>query len=551
MSDVGQGMSLDYDFEDLLDSFEKKFAKKLAERTPPAEETQVALRPPERLPELDASDFPEELSLLLAEVQRLARFNRRKNGLGEDAGSERMDEGIGREVMRAEIRSAMTQLKAVEESASVFGDFASASSSQQTTVASLKRRLRELSEEVEQVRKQKKQADVQIRSLKEVQETHQGRVRMLAEKESLLQTERGEQDARLRELESSSYHLAADKKRLEKNVAMLRTELLQSHHKVSEQKLKTTQVERRVVDLEARAAELRSSESALADRVKELHEVQGQMLTEMKKVVDAKDAPAARRALANLTQQRSRIVGKIASILTKRGAGAGQSEGEPADARMPDPPLGASASAGDFTDGFNSRNRSATREVDLSLSSPAVGQGGQVEVEMQPSSDGALQKKSSLMALFRLGSSSTAGGAGLGRQRSAERAALIASPLSRSGRQQLYEASLVRSRQAAERDSDVLRDVVENKASEIERLEQELKDAKDQAAVFERELHSERQNRRKENRNLHVSAEDEAKKQMTSIVQQRNKPSTLFDWQGSASRQGGADTFAFGPGSGA
>jgi chromosome segregation ATPase len=533
MAAVARGESIDYDFEDLLDSFEKKFAKKLAQRAPPAEASDAKqfLKPAAKLV-LDPSDYHEELSLLLFQVHEIATLNRQHRSDGGQ-NSERWDESIWREVLRTEIRSTMAKLKMLDDYAD---DSGAATSAQKTTMASLKRRNRELSDELDQLRKHKKSLDIKMRSIAEMHETYQSKLKMVEERALLLQTERGEQDSKLRELESSTYHLTADKKRLEKSVAMLRTELLTSHHKVSEEKLKTTQAERRIADLESRAVELRDSESALAERVAELNDVQGKMLEEMKKVVESRDAPAARRALTNLNQQRSRIVGKIASLLTKRNGGVDRADSEPSDGLGVDSVIDASVQ------GRESSMLNNDAGQDQSLSSGFESSGlphvSPNTLERHSSSDGgALQKKSSFMHLFRIGSQTPM----FGRQRSNERSTLVPSPLSKSNRQQIYEANLIRSRESAERDSDVLRDVVENKKSEIERLELELKDSKEQAAAFERELHSERQNRRKENRNLHVVSEDEPRKQMTSIVQQRNKPSTLFEWQGSASRLGSVE----------
>lgn len=523
--DIGRSVSIDYDFEDLLDSFERKFAKKLAQRAPPAE-AQAAKQSlvPATDHVFDPSDFPEELSLLLTQVHEVAISNKQKSPVNGSEASDQWDKTIGREIMRSEIRSTMAKLKMLDEYAV---DTVDATSGQKTTIASLKRRNRELDDDLQALRKQKKAAEIKLRDIEETHDTHQNRVKMIEDKLLLLQTERGEQDIKLRELESSTYHLTVDKKRLEKNVAMLRTELLASHHKVSEQKLKTTQAERREQDLEARAAELKVSESALSDRVKELHEVQSQMLDEMKKVVESKDAPAARKALNNLSQQRSRIVGKIASLLTKRnGSGVDQLDSDPPE------PLGVEDTINASEQGLaNSEFGQSQCLVESSGASPALD--SPVAVRQHSIDGSAFQKKSSFMDIFR----SPGNGGGYLQQRSNERSNVVPSTLSRSSRQQIYEANLFRSRESAERETEVLRDVVDNKSSEIERLAQELRDAKDSAALLERELHSERQNRRKENRNLHIVAEDEPRKQMNAIVLQRNKPSTLFEWQGSASRQ--------------
>lgn len=558
MSD-GRDASLETDFEDLLESFENKFAKTLASRAPPphALERRSSLVPVSENV-FDPKDFPEELSLLLSQVHELALSKRRTRDADDGEPVEQWNTSIGREVMRGEIRDAISRLKLLDEHAV---DSAEANPSQKTTIMSLKRRHREMEEELHQARKQKKATEVKLRGIEEMQDTYQSKVRMVEDKALLLQTERGEQDIKIRELEGQNSHLAADKKRLEKNVAMLRTEVLASHHKVSEQKLETTQAERRVADLEARAAEMRSSEAALTERVKELHEVQGQMLEEMKKVVDSKDAPAARRALNTLTQQRSRIVGKIASILTKRNSTVGRqysgsehSASAAVDATIDASQAQISQSYPDLridTDPARAGSSSTPKLAEVASSSThsIARLSG---IPRQNSSDGGgIQRKSSLMGIFRVGSQSPAsgGGVGLGRQRSNERSSVVPSPRSsKQSRQQIYESNLLRSRDAAERDSDAMREVVDNKAAEIGRLETELQEAKQSAATLERELHEERQHRRKENRNLHITAEDEPRKHLSAVVQQRNKPSTLFEWQGSASRQGSKDEAAAGAG---
>lgn len=541
MEQVTRKVSLDYDFEDLLESFEKKFAKKLAEREPPKdfgvqENTTTTTKATLSSTKFDPSEYADELSLLLSEIQRNVLYNTPKAADGQistDTRKERrMDFTISREVMRAEIRTTIEQVRHLQESTRT--DSKNISPSQRSTLMSMKRRVREMSDEIEILRKQKKTDDLKRRNMEDTQAADMNKIKMLQGKLALLETEQDEHDAKIREYETSTANLTTDKRRLEKNVAMLRSELLKSHHKVSDQKLKTSQAERRVADLETRAAELRSSESTLTERVKELHEVQGKMLQEMKKVVESRDAPAARRALANLSTQRSRIVGRIAAIMSKRSNGsAGEDENEMQDMHVDqDTSAEAKSNYSDILQDDSSQRHQVPGAVEDASSPVSLSEG------RQESGDAVFGRKSSLLQIFR---------AGQGQQsspRSNDRPSFVQSAVSKSERQQIYESNLLRSREVAERDSDVLREVVEKKASEIERLEEELKVAKDAAAIFERDLHNERQNRRKENRNLHVSSEDEARKHIGQVIKERNKQQSLFEWHGSRIDSGnGGDEF--------
>lgn len=526
---------MEYDFDDVLDSFETKFAKTLAEREPLAEAAakHQALRPLDVISQYNPHDFPEELALLLKEVRGIVIENRRKSSTGSPSSTvsgDVIEKDIGREVMRAEIRSTLTKLKSLDDTVTEGEDM---TSSQSASFASMKRRLRENGQEIGQLRKQKKQLELKSRSQEESHETHLSKIRMLQNKESLAQTEKGELDAKVREQEIAVYHLSADKKRLERNVATLRTELLNSHHKLSEQKLKTTQAERKIADLESRQGEMRDNENVLSERVKELHEVQGEMLEEMKSVVDSKDEAGARRALTNLAQKRSRIVGRIANLLTKKNSMSREDRQESNKSDKTDPTTEVDLNRAD-SGALNFAGNNDTGESSRLISSRSrrASTNSNGDDLMSPP---AVTRKSSIMQIFRIGGSGNQSGNQSqsfgGRQRSNEQSTVVQSPLSKNDRQQIYETNLVKSREAAERNTDVLRDVVSNKSSEIEKLEDQLREAKEEAERLEIDLQNERMNRRKENRNLHIAEEKEPKKQLDKMIRERNRPSTLFDWQ--------------------
>eukprot|EP00173_Palmaria_palmata_P001033 Plantae.Rhodophyta-Palmaria_palmata.ctg1542.p1 GENE.Plantae.Rhodophyta-Palmaria_palmata.ctg1542~~Plantae.Rhodophyta-Palmaria_palmata.ctg1542.p1 ORF type:complete len:459 (+),score=109.76 Plantae.Rhodophyta-Palmaria_palmata.ctg1542:270-1646(+) len=451
--------------------------------------------------------------------------------------------------MRAEIRSTLTKLKSMEDSVTEGDDM---TSSQRTTFASMKRRLRENSEEVSQLRKQKKQLELKSRNLLESHETYQTTIRMLENKESLTATERGELDAKVREQETSVIHLAADKKRLERNVGTLRTELLHSHHRLSEQKLKTTQAERKIADLESRQSEMRENENALSERVKELHEVQGEMLDEMKRVVNSKDVAGSRRALTNLAQKRSRIVGKIANILTRKSNMSRQESTRSARSGEEGAAEGMSRSDSDMMKLPTMIDTNYSRQMQTMQTARADSPDSNGEI---PSSGPPeVSRKSSIMQIFRIGGNQNGNASNqphpLTREQSAERGSVVLSPLSRTNKQQIYETNLERSREAAHKDTDVLREVVQNKTSEIDKLEAQLKNAKEHAEKLELELQSERLNKRKENRNLHIQEEEEPKRQINMILKERSRPSTLFDWQASSrgEEKGDGDSPSYVPG---
>lgn len=512
----------EYDFEDLLDSFEKNFAKKLVQRSSPldTENAPKSLRPPMMKDEVyDISDFEDELTLFLEEIRKSVLSSRQTaehGGSHHDdlpGGPDRLEKSIGKEVMRAEIRSVLEKLRNYEEQNLCEED---ASSATKSTVASLKRQVKEANEEVAQLRRQKKQTEIQTRELHDANDACEAKIVLLTGKVRLLEIENEEITNKMQNADAAVQEMTIEKKRLEQNVTVLRGELLDSNHRTNQQKLKTIQAERLGEEMEARMLEMRMSEAALSERVKELHQVQEEMLEEMKKVIQSKDVPAARRALTNLSLRRSRIVGKIAAIMTRRHRGNEEIDDN-------SQAVGQSSTAA---------GHEGSDELPANESSPSMGGQQSPSVKRFATEDNSLQKLTSLLGRLRMvgnGTSTTQDGVTTAGDPS-EGARRAPQVMSKADRHQIYESNLLKSRDAAEKDAVALQEVLDLKSNEIVRLEQELKDAKRQAAKLEEDLHIEKQHRLKENRNLHVPDDCKNTEEM-EFSARRATTRTLFDWQ--------------------
>lgn len=84
---------------------------------------------------------------------------------------------------------------------------------------------------------------------------------------------------------------------------------------------------------------------------------------------------------------------------------------------------------------------------------------------------------------------------------------------------------------AAISDLSALREVMELREKELERMEEELTKTRNKTDILERELYKERQNRRRENRNLRGAELNQAIEMVESNREAFVAHNTLFDWQ--------------------
>lgn len=508
----------DYEFDDLLETFEKNLVKNDA-RSPASFKAESMVKTSTYTPSIEkhfeVTDFKDELGYLLSHIQKCVLANR-KPGTQDSASAgdaDQLDNSIGREVMKNEIRSIVEKLHSYEELAV---NPEEASGAARSTVLSLKRQIKESNEEITQLRRQKKQLEIQNRELHDCNDACEAKIALLTGKVRLHEIENDEKSSKMRNADTAIQTLTVEKKRLEQNITLLRGELLDSSHRTNQQKLKTIQAERQVEEMETRMMEMRMSEAALSERVKELHQVQEEMLEEMRKVIQSKDVPSARRALTKLSQRRARIVGKIAAIMARRHRN--NDEG------------GEKARESGLTP--NQAENEPSGEMPFNESSPSAHSNPSPSSKRFTAEDSSLQKLTSLLGRVRMGgpgnSVSNEGSPAVDRSNSA--AHHSREVMSKADRHQSYESNLIKSREAAEKDAVALQEVVELKANEITRLENELKDAKGLVTKYEEQLQAEKQCRLKENRNLHHDDETLDDDRM-HFASRRGTTKTLFDWQ--------------------
>lgn len=512
------------DFEDILKQFEEQFANCARGRKVFADDdvSEQGLSSEEAsIIKVSMDDFRPELEQLFQEIVRKIHLNRQtaaRTSTSLDAGihfennGRYMDTDVNREIYRTEMRTIMSKLQSLEMAAP--DDELNMPSSQRSTIASLKRQNREKSDELVRVSLRSKQIEVQNRRMEDLLdsyrasiEEYQGTNVALSDQVDDLRNRGHENEKLLREAQGSEKKLRNEKQRLERNVSMLRAELLSSHHSADAARLETRQARRRVKELEQRANEGKMSEAAVLVRVKELQEIQDQMIVQMTAARHMTDVPAARRAIANLKDQRSRIVGRIASILTKRSTSTTATTNRPASVRE---------------DNFE----------DL-LGNPTT---GMPSVAKTFSSE-SVAKETGTQSLFGIASTTEVSEDGQNRKRGRlfKQLSSVADEdkpfiIRRSAKKKMY-ANVEKTRVAVEKDTAALREVIELKDSELNRMDDELQTAREQAETLERQLQHERQNRRQENRNLRIPTVEVAKQKMTHATDPQRRKQTLFEWQ--------------------
>lgn len=502
--------SPELDFEDMLSQFEHKFRNCGRGRDLyPQNRTSLSEEPRETHPSF-IKDLKPELGDLWEELVHHIQLTRQatlKLDTQKDtpAGPSTLDIGFTKEVFRAEVRTTLSEIRKIHDAQ--HEDSANLTTSQRSTIASLKRRLRERTEERDTLRHKLKQVEVEKYRLEDRNRAFRTSVAEYEEDHATLEREIYDVNKRCdflnkRLTDAANEHRRGqfERERLQTTVARLRQEIVGAHHETVSVRLEAKHAKDRVEDLEKRAAETKASSSAVLARVTELQHIQDEMVSTMRATETHADAPAARRALATLAEQRTRVVGKIASLLTRNRRNDNQEA--PAHNTLSSPNVSKDAIVG--TTSFQGLSQTSpavhvTDSSDEGPSSPGDGDNG--------------GRKMRFGGIRKFGNELT-------------RAATNRVPARRA-----MLANVEKTREAVEKDTRALRDVIEMKESELERMERELYDAKDHAASLEKALQLERQKRRLENRNMRVPAVEQARMEMTESTTSRRKRQTLFQWQ--------------------
>jgi hypothetical protein len=460
------------------------------------------------------SDFEEELLLFLEEVSNTIVKDRETSIEGElhDEYEYEIDMGqtIKREVLRAEIRTIACRLREHQTP-----EGAPSSSAQRTTIASLKRNVKEATDNLERVRKEKKLLEIDNRELTDEIQVLLTKVSDLQKESWALENDRGELESKVDLAQHTVNALKVDRKRLESYVGNLRTEIVEYQSLVSEREMQEKQARRYTSELEYRILEMRKVESALMERVYELVETQRETLEEMKRVIDSRDYNGARRVLAKMNTRGASITVKINSLLRRHENVSNNSE------QVREPPISPSRS---MTSDHQAEQVSLVETEARIESTTAASSINNAESRSVKST--ATTKTN---IFFRISKRELQSREAVtsGNQNPFETRPIF----SRIGRQKAYETSLEKTREGAERNAEALREVVVSKNAEIQRLEEELKAASEVVARLEMDRFLETRKHRKENRNLHVDEKADPFKKREQLTKQRVKPQSLFDWQ--------------------
>lgn len=517
----------DVDFEDMLFEFEKKFSQ--CERGKEYYQTKF-----ENIPSLDISamsptDFEPELRTLWQEL--LAHIMEDQNKVivsptspgHVDFSADAINPGITKQVLKTEVRSLLAQLRNLKST----NDNGNHSAAHQTTLRSLKRTLTERTKALESLQGKYRLLDNQKRRLEEKYQSisavaadcHRRHIPMeteileLRENFESLKKERTDYD-------EAQKRFAAEKQRFISIIARYREELDLAQYQNESARLEVIQCNNQIAELKKRAAEAKASSSAVNGRVKELQDVQDAMVALMKEAQDTKDVRTVRRNLADLGEKRSRLVGRIANLLTRTRHSPSYHNGLPGHEESREIETSRSNTAGKnrrtsplSADLLSTDFRNSASSGDLLASSPA------------PAPSEQVSRKPILDGLRRIGTELTHA-----KSHKAQRKTIL--------------ATVEKSCAAIENDT-ALREVIELKEKELERMEGELLNAKEKAAALEKSLQKERHRKRVEARPSHKpsprSSPNAKKKQSKKESEgglKFSRRKSLFGWQAAESDSG-------------
>lgn len=502
------------DFEDRLSSFEKKFSQ--CDRGRDLYATRGDHKDLQEVSRFDAKDVEPELRVLWQELVSHVIQEQNKAGSPTATGNVDFSEqiftsGISKEVFKTEIRTILSQLKSLQNTSET--QAADHLGSHRTTVRSLKRLLAERSQALDtlqgkyrQLSNQKNRLEERVESLKKTA-TDFHRLHIPLEAEALELREQNELMKREIAAEKNSIRrLTAEKHRFQSTIARYREELQLSQHQMESAQLDALQAKNRTAELEKRAQEAKASSSAVSARVKELQEVQDAMIALMKEAQESSDVRVVRKNLADLGERRSRLVGKIANLLTRGRQSRNRGEEQLAE-----------------IDVMESGTRTSVTENSRSVGVPVhddpteFGNSDSSNENEIGSAANSVSRRPILDGLRKLGGDLT-------------RSTTQRSQAQKSQRKSIL-ANVEKSRVAIENDS-ALREVIELKEKELERMEDELLNAKEKAAALERSLQKERQRKRLQSRSTHTNThKEEWKSGGDGSPMKVTRRKSLFGWQ--------------------
>lgn len=522
------------DFEDKLAKFEHNFSQCDRGRWLYINRTDRHRRHRIKPAPINAAEIEPELRVLWQELaNHIPAFQTETTSAhsdGPEFSEHFFRSDITKEVIKTEIRTTLSQLRNFHIANNAEMD--DLSSSQKATLRSLKRVLSERTEQLEALKRKHRQVDNQKHRLEETVERLATSVTLCKSAHSPLTNELRtlrEQNAllhkKLSDSEEGTKRFGAERKRFQSTIARYREELQLANHHTETSELELEQTKQRCDELEKRARDTKASSSAVSARVKELQDVQETMLKVMQDAKDNTDPGAVRRTLQDLGERRSRLVGRIANLLTKSRHSGTQNSAPTAADGAPVP------SSGTLTNTDNTASNPA-----LLATEPSTGfDNSESSSETHDAANGpeANNRKPFFEGIRKFGNDLTR----VATNRTRNESTRAASP--RIQRKSILD-NVEKSRVAIENDAS-LREVIEMKEKELERMEDALYTSKEKAAALERSLQKERHKRRLENRTINTAPGEQISAEASSVVMTRRK--SLFDWQSNnAAKRTSSDT---------
>lgn len=586
-----------FDFDEILDRFEKRFGSDLAdnaernsasrrnapvndslssselnsERCSSSGDGNVSDNADSSCVPLNAYEFLTELTLFFSEFCRLAHV-RKAAGESLIPSNDRKaifvvasNITVTRQLIRREIRTFASQLPEISRYLAGHDE-----SGYRATLASLKRQVNERGAELEHAKRATKKRDIDLRNLRdrladvalERDNARAERFRAYDEQDQL-RVQIDELNGVIQDHSAENDRMLFQKKRAERCAAALRNQLLETHHERNAIHLEFKLTKDRLVEMERRNEENKKSESIILPKVQELQKIQEEMLDLMSQVGSGN--MGARGALNVLNRKRTKLLNKLTTIIIKR-PGESNEDGTTTQTRRGsgDGPSGNNRSVRpretsspnvDRTSGYEetaSGAGSPNRGTAGSSSSPDRARRPNLGPRFANSPVGGLQRKMTNMFKgngWKDGATTTNDGFDNDREVNTRRNetadSYVGSGSGNGDSRPKYNAiryAGARAHGAAISDLSALREVMELREKELARMEEELTKTRNKTDILERELYKERQNRRRENRNLRGAELNEAIEMVESNREAFVAHNTLFDWQNNPAPGDGENT---------
>ncbi|CDF37428.1 unnamed protein product [Chondrus crispus] len=519
----------DLDFEDKLALFEKKFCKSSDDGVHSRSKVshgndndieQTGLTPSEV--EMELRGLLKEFISCIPTLQNMAVSSDETDDVGFNEKWLRSE--VSREIFRTEIRTTVSQLRRFQSVR--HEQMEHKSSAQNSNMRSLKRMLAERTEELEGLQKKHSALEKERRDLLENVDRLTSSLCAckvfhvpLKEEVTELREENKAKQKTISENEEAMKRNVAERARFQSTIARYREELQLANHHAETVELDAKHAKEESALLKERAREAMASSSAVSARIKELQDVQDAMLHIMQDSSSKTDKQKLRRNLEDLNETRSRLVGKIANLLTGKRRGG---------TRTSDPSSPRSVNSHAITPKTKNviSTTGAVGDAIHQFAPAASNSNSSNEHAASPSQSASSRKFFENLRKF---------GGDLVKKKSNQGPNETFPNESPRQQRQFVLENVERSRVAIENDV-ALRGVIEMKENEIHRMEKELNDARERTAELEICLQKERHKRRLENRSINNSDGQKMTVEASSATITHRK--SLFDWQTGKAKNG-------------